>query len=54
MADHDAAINKIPRHTAIKELLVHEKLRDTFQKIGQKMKNKRSPQMREVWVQGES
>ena len=36
MADQYAATNNIPRHTAIRELLVHEELRDTFQKIGKK------------------
>ena len=54
MADQYAANNNISRSTAIRELLVHEELRDIYSKIGAKMKTKRSPQMSEVWIQGET
>ena len=54
LADHYAATNNISRSTAIRELLVHEELRDTYRKIGNKMKTKRSPQLREVWIQDEN
>ena len=42
LADHYAATNNISRSTAIRELLVHEELRDTYRKIGNKMKTKKS------------
>ena len=54
LADHYAATNNISRSIAIRELLVHEELRDTYRKIGNKMKTKRSPQLREVWIQDEN
>ena len=54
LADHYAATNNISRITAIRELLVHEELRDIYRKIGNKMKTERSPQLREVWIQDEN
>ena len=44
-SDHD-----ISRETAIRDLLYHEELRDTFRKIAAKLKQRRSPQLTEIWI----
>ena len=38
MANHYAMENNITRETAIRELIIHEELRDTYQRINMKFK----------------
>ena len=49
-AEKYASDNDISRETAIRDLLYHEELRDTFRKIAERMKRQRSPQLKEVWI----
>ena len=50
MADKYSMENDISRETAIRELLCHEEVRDTFRTIRHYMGAPRSPQMTEVWI----
>ena len=51
MAEKYAMENDLSKETAIRELLCHEELRDTFRTIREQMGTMRSPQMTEVWIQ---
>ena len=51
MAEKYAMENDLSKETAIRELLCHEEVRDTFRTIRERMGVTRSPQMTEVWLQ---
>ena len=50
MADQYAMENNITRETAIRDLLIHEELRDTYQRINRKLNRQRSPQLSAIWI----
>ena len=50
MTEKYASDNDVSRETAIKDLMFHEELRDTFRKIQEKMRRQKSQQMIEVWL----
>ena len=51
MAEKYASENDVTREAAVRDLMYHEELRDTFRKIQEKMSRQKSQQMIEVWLQ---
>ena len=51
MVEKYASENDVTKETAVRDLMYHEELRDTFRKIQEKMSRQKSQQMIEVWLQ---
>ena len=54
LAEKYASDNTIDKETAVRELMDHEDTRELYRTIRLKMEGPRSPQMSEVWLQGEN
>ena len=52
LAEKYSRENDISKEKAIRELLSHEDLRETYRKIDEKMNRARSPKMSTVWLKG--
>ena len=50
LAENYAATNNLSHEVAIRELLMHEELRDTYKQIKGKLKGAMSQQLYEIWV----
>jgi len=51
MAEKYASENDVTREVSVRDLMYHEELRDTFNKIQEKIRRQKSQQMIEVWLQ---
>ena len=54
LAEKYASVNDTTHEIAIRELMVHEEMRELFRDIRLKLVGARSPQLHEVWTVGES